>query len=283
MDSIIYPEYIAWEVDVSSLGDSLSCFGKNTAKKIAKSLSLLQSAGFEYRVETVNDSYIKKFFPLYESNILQKDNPRVFDIGADIEKKRSENFPIEALSLYQADIYCGGVIYRILEQSISIMYRVFRKDLDIKIPINPSITADALLYQKAIELKKSLVYHGRDRNLYGLHSSIGLVLFKLQAGCQPFVSKKENLLFYSRNKYDFTAETVKLAETPPLEFHHILQQDFRLSEDAVLVFLGDKRGESITKAILYLKEKRSDLLEKYSLLFDNPYFSTEIVEMNAIR
>jgi len=156
MDRIIYPQHILWHVDVSSCTDALLCFSKKIAKRIRKALPELSAAGYRFVIEPADDAYTELFFPLYEKNILQKDNPHVFDVKGELQKKRAlETYPIEAVSFYHGTTYLGGVIYRVMEEQLTINYRTFPKNLDIKIPIGRSIFA-AQVYSDPQEKIRSL-------------------------------------------------------------------------------------------------------------------------------
>lgn len=275
MEIIRYPQYITWEIDIENKTDALFCFNPKIAKKIPKSLERLKEAGFCFVFERADSEYMEKFTPLYESNIGKKDNPKIFNVKDEIAKKRESGSQIEAISLYKGNTYLGGCIHRVLDDRISFIYRTFERELDITLPINAAIVGDYLVYQKAIDLKKQRVIHGRDRNLYGLHSDIGLVQFKLTAAGIPHVSKHENQIIFSREKNDFTGTTLESTQ----EKDPVLQQNFRLSKEAVFVFLGSEPGERIQKAILYVQKKDEETLKKYNYLFKNENFSTEIIEI----
>lgn len=279
MDRITYPQHIVWHVDVSSSTDALNCFSKKIAKRIRRGITYLENAGYTFVTEPVDDAYIDLFFPLYKENILQKDNPHVFDVKTELQKRATEGFPIEAVSLYKGTTYLGGVIYRILDEQLTINYRVFLREFDVKTPIGASMIADYFVYKKAIELHKTTVSHGRDRNLYGLHSGLGLPLFKLHAGAKPKIKPSKDLVFYSRTIDDFIGDSVEITASTAPEAKSILQQNFQLAKEGVLVMLGDTPGEDIKNAILFVKEKNEELLKKYSYLFENEFFSTEIIEI----
>ncbi len=279
MDRITYPQHIIWHVDVSSCTDALLCFSKTIAKRIRVTIPRLEAAGYRFVIEPVDEAYIDLFFPLYKENILQKDNPHVFDVKNELQRRAAEGFAIEAVSLYQGTTYLGGVIYRVLDEQIAINYRTFLKEFDVKIPIGAGMIADYFVYKKAIELRKPIVSHGKDRNLYGLHAGMGLPLFKLHAGAKPKIRPSKDLVFYSRMRDDFAGDTVEITANTAPEAQAILRQDFRLTKEGILMFLGTTPGEDIKKAILFVKEKNDELLKKYSFLFENPYFSTEVVEM----
>ncbi len=276
-DSFIYPQYITWKVDILGKQNALSCFQEKVAKKILKSQTRLKDAGYEFVVETVDLTYMKKFKPLYVSNIGQKDNPKVFEVEEEIKNKLSAGAQIEAISLYKKDDYLGGSIYNIYPDKFSVIYRTFIKDLEITLPVNAGVVADYLIYQKGIDTKKSFFIHGRDRNLYGLHSDIGLTQYKLMVGAVPYVSLHENQIFFSRQKNDFSGTNIQIIEgaTSP-----IIEQDFSKSQGAVLVFLGSEKDTPIKKALLFVKNKDEELLKKCDHLFKNPNFSTEVVEIN---
>jgi hypothetical protein len=276
MESFTYPRYVGWQVDLQNRLDANLCFGKKTSKKIQKTILLLEKEGYTFKTEPVQEELLKKFLPLYHKNISEKENPKFFDVPTELQKNsKKEDSQIEALSLYYGTTYVGGVIYRVVADSIKINYRVFQKELFKSFPITPSIVSDFFIYQKAIDLKKEFVTHGKDSNLYGLHSSIGLALFKIQSGCYPKVSK-DCPIFFTRKKSDLKAEdTQQICSDPTYTLDYT--QNFFLTKNDILVFLGEKQNEKIQKAILFLKNTDEETLKKYELLFNNPHFTTEIV------
>lgn len=276
MSIVTYPQYIKWELSLAKKISSLECFSPEIAKKIPKSLSRLQAAGYTFVFEAVDASYMEKFHTLYVQNISQKENPKIFEVKGKIAEKLSKGETIEALSLYKNNTYLGGSIYRVLDEKFSVIYRTFQKEFEISLPVNVGIAADSLVYQKAIDEKKTDITHGRDRNLYGLHSDIGLAQFKLLVGCAPYISNNQQVIF-SREKNDFEGASVKILEgTDPL-----LLQNIQGSKECVLMFLGSESNAKIEKAILYTRNTDPEFLKKHNYLFKNPNFTTEVVEIKA--
>ncbi len=279
MSSIIYPQYITWEVSLIEKTSALSCFSSEISKKIPKTLLRLKEAGYTFVFERVDASYMKNFSVVYKENITQKNNPKIFDVENEIAKKILDGSTIEALSLYKNDTYLGGSIYRVLDEKFSVIYRSFVKTFEFSLPVNIGIVADFFLYQKAIDEKKMHITHGRDRNLYGLHSDPGLVQFKLSVGGIPHVSKHENQMIFSREKEDISGKNIKIIEG---NGPSILNQNFYSSKDCVFIFLGEQKDTKITKAILYTKNTDPEFLKKHNYLFKNPNFTTEVIEIKKI-
>ncbi len=277
-NTFIYPQYITWKIDISAKKNALFCFPEKTAKKIQKSQERLNQAGYQFVFEPVDMKYMDKFTPLYVDNVSTKTNPKVFDVKTEIEKRIFQGIVLEALSLYKENKYLGGCIYMIYPERISYIYRTFTKIFDLSLPINAAMVADYLVYQRAIDYDKHMIFHGRDRNLYGLHSDIGVAEFKLHSGCAPYVSKHENQTFFSRTVGDDFGTQIQTIEGT----HFILEQNFNKSKEAVLIFLGEKSEEKIKNALLFVKNKNEELLKKYNYLFKNPNFTTEVIEIEKI-
>ncbi|PIR03737.1 MAG: hypothetical protein COV59_04680 [Candidatus Magasanikbacteria bacterium CG11_big_fil_rev_8_21_14_0_20_39_34] len=283
MENIIYPQNIVWHLDLRQAEDPLEFFGKTTKKRIRQSVELLKDSSFKFLYEKVDETCLNKFLPIYRANIAQKENPKIIDIVGRVKEKIQEGNTVECCSFYDGEIFLGGVIYRYSEQDqdLKIHYRVFPKEISLKLPINISMIADYFIYKRALELKKVLLSHGQDRNAYGLHSAIGLAMFKLQAGCVPKVATKENMPIFSRDANDFLGQTVMFnnAHESPVQDETFVH-DFTSTDGDVFIFLGKTPGEYIEEAVFYLRTPQEKAEEKYSILLNNPHFHTIVIHLD---
>jgi hypothetical protein len=126
---------------------------------------------------------------LYEARINEKENPRVFAIAEKtLGGKKPEKY--FSMALYEDNTAIGGTIFSLTDDKLSIAYRTYQNNwLQANLQANPSSYTEYLLNVEAQQQNKSIIIHGKDRNPYGLNSSIGLANFKLAAGCHPELPK----------------------------------------------------------------------------------------------
>jgi len=242
-DDILYPSHIAWRVSWGGVGDIDEIWGLETSKRVAKAKERLAAAAVPYRfvVGEMTNEWLDRFVPLYEEYIGAKENGTVFDIRNKITTNQAVGKKYEAISLWQGDVFLGGVIYSLGVKALHVAYRVFPRQLDIKLPISCSYVAEDYLYRRAFELQKHGIVHGKDRNPYGINSAIGLAEYKLKVGCAPWVSQSEAVVFSDAT-------------------------ELRADQEA-LVFLGKEKGIKITEAILFSDRSPEELHKIYGVLF----------------
>ncbi len=171
--------------------DAFNAFGGNDKARLRSSISKIESSGITFKIEPLNDSFLEWFVPMYEKRILEKDNPTVFDIRDKTlgnPKKKDKYF---SLALYENRLPCGGVIFSEKDEYVSVAYRTLENKWDKAIlQARPSLYTEYLIDTYAINANKKYIIHGKDRNPYGINSSIGLANFKLSVGCKPQLPKK---------------------------------------------------------------------------------------------
>lgn len=248
------PSHISWKVQISREQDIFALFGQSTAKKIKRSLKLLEENNLSYTVDTVDNEYLDLFIPLYEKNILQKHNPKLFDIKQYIADGIAKKGGIyKAITLRRGNEYLGGMIFYPYTLTLSVAFKVFPSTMEPRLPINLALIAEYFLYSYAAEQKMHTVLHGKDRNFYGVNSAIGLAMYKLNAGCRPYISKDA------------------------IEVEKITQE--KIVKDTLL-FLGNMKENPVTKAILYLEDRDKEREKKYQILINSDHFSTDIVYLS---
>jgi hypothetical protein len=172
------------------VNDPLADFGQNTTARLRSTLNRIPNFNIKNVVEPLNEAFLDWFLPVYELRINEKANPRVFDIRKKtLGRKKPKQF--FSMTLYEGDEKIGGTIFSCNHGNLSVAYRTYQNDwTQANLPANPSSYTEYLINQEAINRDAKTIIHGRDRNPYGLNSSIGLANFKLAAGCHPELSHK---------------------------------------------------------------------------------------------
>lgn len=239
---ITYPHHIRWKLFLDTHIDPYDFFIGSMKKRVKKTVEKLQQQNvYEFRHEIVTKEYIERFLPIYQELISSKENPLVFDIASSIVLSDDAKYKYESVSLYQNDIFVGGVIYSNREDSFFVGYKAFPRTFDFSAQSTPTKVAEYYLIQKAQQEKKEYMSHGKDRNRYGLYSSIGLAQFKMSIGCLPYVEEKTEI--YKNVSFESSVNT------------------------DVLVFLGDTINERITQAILFSSQDETTAKKAYPELW----------------
>lgn len=172
-----------WVKPVTS--DPLNDFGKNTRARLRSTLGKIDANHITHRIESLDTHFLDWFLPLYETRINEKANPHIFDIR---EKTLGSAKPEKyfSLALYEHGVAVGATIFSLSKTRLTIAYRTYRTTwYNALLAANPSAYTEYLICKHAAEMSKQTIIHGKDRNPYGVNSSIGLAYFKLSAGCIP--------------------------------------------------------------------------------------------------
>lgn len=165
-------------------------FGKNDAARLRSTLKKVTASGVRHVIEPLSDSFLDRFLPLYEKRILEKENPTVFDIRTKTLGNPDKAKRYHSLSLYEGERFLGGLIFSIKEDVLSIAYRTLANKWEAaNLQARPSLYVEYLISDHARAIGSKTIIHGKDRNPYGLNSSIGLANFKLSSGCRPQLPK----------------------------------------------------------------------------------------------
>ncbi len=258
----IFPRYLNWRVPVTD-ADPAYRFGKQTRKRITKSIEILVSAGYSFIFEPVTESYLGKFIPLYENFITSKERGTIFPVRDRVDQGLKNGKKFIALSLYKNSTYLGGLIlshHHDHSESLSVNYKVLPHSLEEKIPISTSFVAELYLHTYAFEQGFSLITHGIDRNIYGYYSNIGLAAFKTQIGCRPWIP------------------AIRASTGEPNQILEVLP----VFEEDMLLFLGSTHKDFSTKAIFVSEKPEDELKTKFPILFSNKYYTTRIARHEEI-
>lgn len=234
----VYPLFVTWRMDLGTAHEFADLISKKQAQRVKKALALLASSDYRFAVDTVDADYLNQFVPPYEGNIGQKKHATVFNVRDTILEKQKTGRVYESISLRKGDTLLGGVIYSIRERSVSVAYRTFPHKLFVHLPISCSYIAEHYLVARALELHKKKISHGRDINVYGQNSDIGLADYKLRIGATPYASL-----------------------TPRNEFKDVTT--LHVTDDT-LVLLATERSQRVSQAVLYSRLDETAAAEKYN-------------------
>ena len=244
---MISPSNIMWRVYFTDITDPFELFRKKTRKKLRSALIRMDQTDYRFMIEPMTDELLDRFIPLYTDHILKKESGKVFDVKKSIHEGQKVR-PYFMLSLYHQNNFLGGIIFSDREDFFTTAFKVFPKSLsDIDLPLNITFLAEYYLFEYAIKQGKEYIKHGRDRNMYGIHSNPGLAMFKLQIGGLPYVGMRD-IIF---DTFD-----------PPKE-----------NTRDILVFHGEQMEQKITHATLYLYVTDVAVAE----VVYGPLFKTNIV------
>lgn len=178
------PNKVRWQKAIPE--DPLSVYSKEKRRRIRQILNDPDS-GIEADFLPLDAAGIAWFEPLYQATIGQKQNAILHNI-ADTTIDSGNGAEYWLLELKDAGERIGGTVFSVRENQLNIAYRVYPNDwASEQTGANPSLFTDYLISARAQELGKEFLSHGKDRNPYGVNSSIGLAIFKLSVGCSPFV------------------------------------------------------------------------------------------------
>lgn len=245
-----YPEFIAWHLPLEGFTDANQIFSAKTAKKIRSGLRILDEQEYQFHIEDFDERYIDRFDALYRSNLEAKKSPRIKNIRQMLANA-PEQRQYKILVLEKDGVMLGGLTFFIsYGHTLMTVLKVFPYALpDTKLPISPTFLAEYKLFAHCFDLGLDKIVHGRDKNIYGKNSAIGLAMFKTQLGCKPRAAVSAMIF--------------------PLE-------SIERTEEDMLVFLASEAKEFIDHAILYTRESPEVAREKYATLFASEHFTVEI-------
>lgn len=254
--NVVYPSKLTWIIDLKKFESASDAFGNGLNKKIRSSYRKFEESDYNFVIESVDEAYIDKFIPLYEENIKKKDG-KIYDVKDKIIVNPPHNYPYFALSLYKDEEYLGGLIYSDRGDHYVGAYKIFPSKLEFTAKVGATMLAEYFLYSKAISNQISYIRRGKDRNLYGVNSRIGLALFKYKIGAKPNI----------------------LPENEKFEIGEQFEWD---EEKDVLIFEMPEKGREIKKAKLLIAQSSSDdFQEKYKCLLLQKVFNIEVIHAKA--
>lgn len=187
---INYADHHKW-VKTVPRDDVFGSFGDSGKEKLKSTLNKISDSRVTSIIRPVDEFFLSWFIPMYTENIHKKGNPKIHPIK---DKVLNGNKIYYALQLFEDQKPVGGTIFSVQEATISIAYRVYSNDwLMHSFRASPSLYTEYLIEQHARTIDCVTIIHGRDRNPYGMNAGIGLAIFKLAVGCQPYLSSSYEL------------------------------------------------------------------------------------------
>lgn len=161
-------------------------FGKNNTKKIKSLLETVSKTNITHTFELLKTEHIDWFEKHYHANLATKHNPKPYNVYDTTLGKETIIYPYYILSLFEDNEPIGGTIFTLREDRLSIVYRTYPSNwLHHSYKCSPSLYAEFLITEHALDKHLPHLVHGRDFNPYGVHSHVGVAIFKLSAGCYP--------------------------------------------------------------------------------------------------
>jgi len=180
---ITHASHHSWYKDIKE--DVLQHYSKSDRKKLEKTIRATITANVVAEFKKADEDFFAWFIPLYNETISKKSSPNLYDVRGTTVDKTDGIYYYKTLTLKQNGIIIGGCIFSCWKGRYSIAYRIYLRDWPSTIlPASPSLYGEYLMDDYTKSHNKQILTHGLDRNLYGIHSAIGLAMFKLSAGCQ---------------------------------------------------------------------------------------------------
>ena len=183
------PNKIRWRREIDS--DLLSQYSKRQRRSLRNTIEGFGSnPDLRFEILDLDEQLTDWFSKRYELFISAKKNPVLHNV-ADTTLNNPEGGVYKILIFYEADEATGGMIFSIRDNRINLVYKVFEYDWkQVALSAGPALYADYLLAEYASDLGKQYLSHGMDRNMYGLHTDIGLAVFKLSVNCKASLPNK---------------------------------------------------------------------------------------------
>lgn len=179
---IRHTDKIRWikEIDPQIFPD----FGKNNTKKIKTLLETVADSAITHSFELLTREHIAWFEHLYNTNLATKHNPNPFDVYATTLGKEKMVHTYYILILRENGVPVGGTIFTLRPERLSMVYRTYHADwVAHTYKCTPALYAEFLATEHALAQDKRYLVHGVDSNPYGVHSHVGVAIFKLATGC----------------------------------------------------------------------------------------------------
>lgn len=254
MNTKKYPQYVRWKLSLADHEEPWQFFGKKTGKRVRRAVEKCAQDKTEvFKIETVDDDYLEAFVKIYTESIAEKSNPRHIDVIQKIHEKQEEGVEYEAVSLYNSDTskLIGGLLYSKREESLNAAFKAFPAEFSATMPATPTRVAEYYFIERAKQLQKTYISHGKDRNVYGVHCDLGLARFKLSIGCVPYVPA-DNTLW--KEEVDANKEKV------------------------VFIFLGEDVDTPVQESILITTKTEEESRAAYPELWKHERFSVTIIQ-----
>ena len=184
----------------------LNDFGKNNTKKIQALLSDVATSTITYSFSLLTKEHVDWFESLYNANLATKHNPQPYDVYKTTLGKDVINHPYYILSLTEQGTHIGGTIFTLRKDRLSMVYRTYPSTwIHNTFKCSPALYAEYLATEYAVLQNKPYLVHGIDFNPYGVHSNVGVAIFKLSIGCHPEIKSEYPLIHTDLNSLPFNS------------------------------------------------------------------------------
>jgi hypothetical protein len=220
-------------------------YSKKNVKRIRSTLTRLIENEVSATYEPLSQEFLSWFNPLYTDLIGKKRNANVHDLYTKTLGNPTPAHEFWCLTVSMGSTRLGGAIIFSNAERLMIAYRAFLpKWPHGSLQASPSLYAEYVIAKTAYDLGKQQISHGKDRNLYGINSDIGQLIYKLSVGYRPQLPLPT------------TADAQQMCTIDTTTIH----------EDAVILHYP-QTGDKITEATLVTAR---DTEEKYAQLVHYP-------------
>lgn len=251
--SISYPQLITWRTDLKPIQSVDSLFSKSTLKKIRSTCQRLMHLGYEFTIEDLTFDILNWFEIKHSDHISKKNNPHVMGIKNKVIDDLNKNKIVKTILLRYGGFFDGALFFTVNKNNISVSYKYFPLKTKDKLPISLTYIAEYMLFEYAIVNKFDHIKHGKDDNVFGVFSDIGLSRFKLQLGLKPRISSDPDNSILDEFEWDEKRD--------------------------VLIFEYSLNSIEITAATLFLHDKSEENMKKYESIINNPLLSVTVITL----
>lgn len=192
MLKIVVPNRITWLVDLSRSEGEL--FSEETYKRITSD----KYEGKIYSELCGSDSILQVFLPQYKRLIMNRQDFRLDPVETEqkmVEIANNQTYKLMICRGVNDDQFLGGIVLHFLKDKISVAYRCFDHDHAKSYKLNElDYYAELLLHKVCKDHGISLLSHGNDKHPV---TQIGLSIYKLRVGAQPYVAQVSNLVEFA--------------------------------------------------------------------------------------
>ena len=182
--NIKYAEKQVWRKPVRENPEEL--YSQGNQKRVRSTARKILEAKISYTFEPLSQNFLSWFTPLYTELIGKKNNAIIYDL---FEKTLNNNLNgnnFLGMTLCLNNTPVGGAIINLYEEVFMISYRAFLPKWPTgTLQASPSLYAEYVTAKEAFRQHKLQVSHGKDRNLFGINSDIGQLMYKLSVGYKP--------------------------------------------------------------------------------------------------
>jgi hypothetical protein len=188
---LLIPTKVRWLREVSD--DPLAQYSKRQRRALRSILHEDTQTTVSYEFLPLDQTTVDWFTLKYNKLIGTKENAVLHNItNTTINNPAGGKYWI--LTINEGSENVGGIIFSERTDRINMAYKALNHRWQhTQHDAGPSLYADYIMSEKAKELGKQYLSHGKDRNPYGPNANIGLATFKLSVGCKAYYPTEEKL------------------------------------------------------------------------------------------